>query len=166
MDNKRRWQAYMRRLLMAIVVSSLGLYMMSFIWGQNALRRFSNQLYQYKLPPHTQIVATQEIHGHLTGDKEKIDYVAIMLIKTKQSKEQIKSYYFNINFKGIKKRPLKPTIKIMEVEEKTGGAIEIGNQKIFFENLEQQDQQGKYMVIILLDRGYTSLGNGVRIGTS
>lgn len=126
------------------------------IRNNRVLESFSEQLYDYELPPYTTIVEKHELCGKLTGDKENMDFVAAVLLETDLEEAEIKGYYFKKMFKSAKENGGTPSIEIVKPKGALLQSHYLTNQDIYFESLEEISNLEHYIVIVLSDGGYKS----------
>jgi len=62
-------------------------------FADNSLASFSEQLFDYPLPPNTIILEKQTIEDRLHGGNGRTNYAALMLLESELSLEELNNYY-------------------------------------------------------------------------
>lgn len=109
---------------------------------------FAEQLYKCSLPADTEIVTVKAFRDD-RYNSQKVEYIAVLLLKTIQSETQIKRHYFSQHFQSVDQNARKPRVEIVKVTGNTFIPHDRGDQVIAFEREPRAD----YIAVILIDQG-------------
>lgn len=125
-----------------------------------SLHQFSKQLYDYPLPPHTQIVEKQQACGKLNGNGNGMDFLAAVLLKSDLPSDELSEYYAKAGFQHAKnKNPGSEDKVVSEIVKPASSALKsryLENKEIIFEKLKNVSSYSDYSIVLLYDGGYSA----------
>ena len=147
----------MKEIILTLVVCCIiiGFAIMAFTTNERALDKFSEQLFNLKLPGKTTLIEKRNISGKLNGNGNGMDFLACILLETDLDINQLKNYYESIEFENAKKgHDFPPEVHVIGVQSNRLETEYLEHGDIIFSSLDEIFDFEKYFAVLIYDGGY------------
>lgn len=121
-------------------------------YNDMVLNSFSKQLYNCNMPGGTVIVEKQKICGKLNGNGDGMDFLAVILVKSDKTIDELKDHFESLSFKGAKPSSKTAKIQVLEVTDNKLQSEYLEHKEIKF--TEIIGKSDKYYAVVIYDGGY------------
>jgi hypothetical protein len=140
-------------IILAVVVGGVAFFAVP-MNNKLVLNKFSRQLKEAELPESTELIASEQQYGRLIGDKNGLDFLAVIIIKSELSITQLKEFYNEKVYFNAKDTHNEIDLYIYNMESSSiNNLIEL-NTEVSFDELSGITDLSDYYAIILIDAGY------------
>ncbi len=145
-------KAYLAIVVILILIVSP--FIISPIVNNILLSVFSENLYKCELPKDTILVDKNNICGKLNGNGNGMDYLAVILIRSKMTNEELENYFNKISFAPIGKNG----IVVIDVQKQNSSKLEskyLEHGDITFSQLNDTKDFSNLYSILIYDGGHS-----------